>query len=59
MSDYIDSPLLGRSRLPTDQERSALAESVADMPVAVFQELNKALNARGFAIHIDIVRPAQ
>lgn len=59
MSTYIESPMLGRSRVPDDAERAAVAETVADMPVAVFQELNKAFNARGLMLHIDVARPAQ
>ena len=49
---YIDSPLLGRSKLPSESERKVLEEAVNSMPVAVFQALNRKMNAMGLAITI-------
>lgn len=47
MSEF-NSPIFGPTREATDAEREAIRKAVAETPVAVFQEMNKALNARGF-----------
>ena len=52
MSDKFNSPIFGETRNGSDDERARVAEFVKDIPVTVFQELNKALNARGLCIAI-------
>jgi hypothetical protein len=48
----FDSLVFGPTRDPMPSEEVAIAKSVADTPVAVFQALNKMLNARGMRICI-------
>ena len=55
MNKEFNSPLFGKTRDATDDERSQIKSFVDDTPVAVFQELNKNLNARGLCIMIDAV----
>jgi len=50
--NLISSPLFGETREATDDERSRIASEVRDIPVAVFQELNKALNERGLMLSV-------
>lgn len=51
-AEHINSPVFGVTKIATDAERALVAMCVAATPVAVFQELNKALNARGVCLSI-------
>ena len=53
MQDMIDSPIFGKTRLPSDEERVEIKKLCQSLPIGVFGELNKILNARGFCITID------
>lgn len=55
----IDSPLFGPTQLPTDEERAAIKKFVDELPVGVFQELSKAMNARGLMLSIDVYPEAK
>jgi hypothetical protein len=46
------SAIFGETRTATEEERDAIQALVADVPVAVFQELNARLNARGLVMAI-------
>lgn len=48
--------MLGRTKLPTEDERSEIKKIVEDCPLGVFQELNKYFNSIGKMISI-IVAP--
>lgn len=52
--EKINSPIFGETRLPTVEERAAIKKMVDEVPVGVFQELNKNLNERGLLIVIDV-----
>jgi hypothetical protein len=52
MDDFIDSPIFGKSRIPTEAEKKELSRIVINLPVAVFQALNIALNARKLCLLI-------
>jgi len=51
---YIDSPILGRTKLPAESERRKIKEMVEDCPLGVFQELNKYFNSIGKMMNIGI-----
>jgi len=55
----IDSPLFGPTEFPTDEEREQIKRFVDAVPVGVFQELNKAFNARGLMISIRALEEVQ
>ena len=59
MTDSFVSPMFGETRNPTDDERNAIAVSVEETPVAVFQELNKSLNKKGLCILFDTLPESQ
>ena len=49
----FNSPIFGPTRQPTEAEREALREAVANTPVAVFQALSRAMNEIGFLLSIE------
>ena len=49
---YIESPIFGKSEVPDDNERAHIKELVDKFPVAMFQEINKKLNAKGLCLSI-------
>ena len=49
---YIESPLLGRSRIPTKKESEAIEKLTKECPAACFQEVNKYLNSLGLVFSI-------
>lgn len=51
----IDSPIFGKTRMPSDEERAAIRATVQELPVGVFQELNKNLRERGLMLSIESV----
>ena len=53
MSNYFDSPVLGKTRHATEEEAAAIQISVDETAITVFQLLNKRLNSRGLCIAID------
>jgi hypothetical protein len=53
MTDKFESPIFGITRYASDYERHIIREYVQQVPVTMFQELNKELNKRGFCILID------
>ena len=53
MSDYFESPVLGKTRNATDEEKAVIQKSVDETAITVFQLLNKMLNSRGLCITID------
>jgi hypothetical protein len=57
-STPFTSPLFGETRTPTDEERAILQKFAAEIPVCVFQELNKHCNGIGLMISIDAKRDA-
>ena len=52
MTDEFDSPLFGRTRRATDAESATLACMAKEIPVAMFQALNRMFNERGLCISI-------
>jgi hypothetical protein len=54
-----DSTIFGPTRDATEQEVAAIDKHVADTPVAVFQSLNRLMNARGLCIAIDVLPPGE
>lgn len=50
--EFIESPLLGKSAIPTEAEIADIGRFVRFMPVTVFQQLNQAFNTRGLCISI-------
>jgi hypothetical protein len=57
MSEEIDSPLLGKSRVPSGEEETWIINFVNECPVAVFQALNNRLNERRLCIAISSLNP--
>ena len=51
-AEFIDSPLFGLIQVPDEYDAERLRIMVESSPLAVFQALNKALNARGMRLHI-------
>lgn len=51
--DRFTSQIFGETRKPSEEELAAVKKLVEEVPVCVFQELNKKLNAIGFLIVID------
>lgn len=49
----MDSPIFGPTREPYEHESAELQKLAECVPVAMFQALNRALNARGFCLAID------
>ena len=47
------SRVFGDTRDPTPEEVAAVEKLVADVPVTVFQHLNRSLNARGLLLAIE------
>lgn len=56
MTETFNNPIFGETRHGSEDERAQIAKIVAEIPVTVFQELNKKLNERGFCISIAINR---
>lgn len=52
MTTTFNSPIFGETRHATDEEKAAIQRAVEETPVAVFQALNKHMNARGLLIGI-------
>jgi queuine/archaeosine tRNA-ribosyltransferase len=52
MSDYFESPVLGKTRDATPDEKIEIQKMVDDTAITVFQVLNKRLNELGLAITI-------
>ena len=52
---FTDSPIFGKSLNLTDEGIEILVSITANSPVAVFQALNKALNATGFCFQISSI----
>lgn len=48
----IDSPLFGLCQALSEYDAERLRRITQDSPLAVFQALNRALNARGMRIHV-------
>ena len=48
----FDSPIFGRTRHASKEEKDQITKAVDETPVTVFQELNKKLNERGLCISI-------
>ena len=51
--------IFGASRILTNEEREQLSQIIEHCPVAVFQELNRRLNRRGFMIQTNTLPNAQ
>lgn len=56
---YFESPIFGTARLPTEEEIEQLRQLVTQVPVAMFQELNRRLNGRGFCMSIATLEERQ
>lgn len=52
MSSTINSPVFGPTRKANEHELHEIERMCREIPVAMFQGLNKAFNARGFCIAI-------
>ena len=52
-TDNFYSPVFGETREATDKEREGIVKIIGETPVAVFQELNKALNIRGYSLSLN------
>ena len=48
----FNSPVFGPTRHASDTERAAICKAADETPVALFQELNRRLNERGFCLSI-------
>lgn len=57
--EKFTSPVFGETRHATDAERTAIRAAVLATPVAVFQELNKALNERKLCLLISTPEEVQ
>lgn len=57
--EAFDSPMLGATREPFEHEAAEIQKLVRDVPVAVFQALNRAFNERGLMLSIDKKGPVQ
>lgn len=53
--EFFNSPVFGYIKHATKEERELVCKLVNEIPVAVFQELNKILNEQGRCIHIDFI----
>jgi hypothetical protein len=49
------SKIFGTIRDPEPDEKSKIEMLVETCPIAVFQVLNKRLNARGFCIYVTVI----
>ena len=52
MIKTFNSPIFGETRDGSDDEIAQIAKAVSEIPVTVFQELNKKMNERGLCILI-------
>lgn len=55
MSEGFNSPIFGPTRRATEDELIQIAKLMDDVPVAVFQALNKRMNSLNLMISIDIL----
>lgn len=53
MPEYINNPILGKQKVPTEEERLLIKNIVEDCPLGVFQELNKHFNSIGLQLLIN------
>lgn len=52
MEQKFNSPIFGETRHGSNDERAYITKAVEEIPVTVFQELGKKLNALGFMLTI-------
>jgi hypothetical protein len=55
MTDPFVSPIFGPTRGASEEEKASLQKMVEDVPVAVFQALNRKLNERGLCLSIELL----
>lgn len=51
-TNYVDSPLLGKTKVPTESDIIEIKKIVEDCPLGVFQELNKYFNTKQLCLNI-------
>lgn len=52
MSDFLDSPIFGKTRRANDEELDCIKKAVEETPIDVFQALNRKLHDHGLMISI-------
>ena len=51
-NEMVDSPLFGKTKLPTEADTQRLTEECQALPIGFFQVLNKFMNKRGLCLSI-------
>lgn len=56
MTKEFDSPIFGPTRWPSEEEKQSIEAHVAATPVTVFAAIQRAFNARGLRLVIDVAQ---
>ena len=55
MPRLFKSPIFGRTRDATEEEKAEIQELLKKVPVEVFQQLNKLLNVKGMCLKFEML----